>query len=196
MKLIPIMNPRTHLKPIVTALSCKRQIALMGLTLALTLLIPLTLLAQPNNQQPINIQANQLDAYDQLGESHYAGDVVARQGHITLLGDKLVVYHPQRLIDRIITDGEPAHFEINDPEQGLVKGHADQIIYYVNQEIAHLIGNAFVNRAQTQSIQAGLIIVDLTTMTMQATGRSNADPEKPEQEKGRVEMIFIPGQQE
>jgi lipopolysaccharide export system protein LptA len=168
----------------------------MAIFLIAIALTPLCVTAQPNNQEPINIQANQLDAYDQLGESHYEGDVIARQGHMTLLGDTLVVFHPNRLIDRIVTDGEPAHFEINDPEQGLVKGHADQIIYYINQEVAHLIGNAFVDRAQTQSIQAGLIIVDLITMTMQASGAPSADPTKPDQKEGRVEMIFIPGQQE
>jgi lipopolysaccharide export system protein LptA len=192
------MNLCRRLKP--TSLSAnfstgglKTLIALIFLTI---IFAPVHAIAQSNNQEPINIQANQLDTYDQLGESHYVGDVIARQGHMTLSGDTLVVFHPARLIDRIVTEGKPAHFEINDPEQGIVKGHADQIIYYVNQEIAHLIGNAFVDRGRIQSIQAGLIIVDLTTMTMQATGGSDADPAKPEQEKGRVEMIFIPGQQE
>ncbi len=195
MKLAPTMNPRRRLEQTSVSTIWVNH-WLMAIFLIAIALTPLCVTAQPNNQEPINIQANQLDAYDQLGESHYEGDVIARQGHMTLLGDTLVVFHPNRLIDRIVTDGEPAHFEINDPEQGLVKGHADQIIYYINQEVAHLIGNAFVDRAQTQSIQAGLIIVDLITMTMQASGAPSADPTKPDQKEGRVEMIFIPGQQE
>jgi lipopolysaccharide export system protein LptA len=166
----------------------------IGLLVILSILSLLAFHAQANSEQPITVQANQLDAYDQQGESHYQGDVIARQGQLLLKGDTLVVYHPQRVIDRIVTDGQPAYFEMNDPEQGSIKGHADRIVYYVKQEVAHLIGDAFVDRGQIQSIQAGLIIVDLTTMTLQATGLSNADAA--EAQPGRVEMIFTPGTQD
>lgn len=150
---------------------------------------------QPAPQHPVHIQANQLDAYDQLGESHYQGNVVAKRAHLRLQSETLVVFHPQRLIDRIVANGQPAHFEMDDPEQGHIQGHADQIVYYVEQEIAHLIGNAFVKRQQTQAITAHLIIVDLTSMTMQATG-SDQTSEQRDPNNGRIEMIFTPDNQD
>ena len=187
------MNPLRHPNQLLL-LGRNSTLLLISVMGILSILSMASVNAQTNSQQPITIQANQLDTYDQQGESHYQGEVLARQGHLRLKGDRLVVYHPQRLIDRIVTDGQPAYFEMNDPEQGPVKGHADRIVYYANQEIAHLIGNAFVDRGQTQSIQAGLIIVDLTTMTLQATGSSNT--ESADTPPGRVEMIFTPGAQD
>ncbi|WP_234968941.1 lipopolysaccharide transport periplasmic protein LptA [Thiomicrospira sp. ALE5] len=153
-----------------------------------------SLYAQSTNQQPITIEANQLDAFDQIGESHYQGEVLAQRGNITIRGENLVVFHPQRVINRLVTNGQPAQFEMQNNDQGQIKGQAEQIVYYVDQEIAHLIGNAFVDQDSSQSIRAGLIIIDLNTMTMQASGNTHATDQTPEKQ-GRVEMIFTPGNQ-
>ena len=66
-----------------------------------------------DREQPIHIEADRVQIDDAKGVSVYTGNVVYTQGTIRLEADTVHLYYtqtPERRIDRLEADGNPAHF--------------------------------------------------------------------------------------
>lgn len=134
---------------------------------------------------PIQIEANQLEAQDQSGITIYSGDVVANQGSMTLKGDRIEIQHPERQLQIITANGQPATFRRFEPqEQAWINGRADTIIYYAQERKVHLIGKAYLEQEGAHDIQGPKLIYDLDALTLNAGST--------EQETGRIIMTITP----
>jgi lipopolysaccharide export system protein LptA len=136
---------------------------------------------------PVEVTADSLNAKDKEGISVYQGNVVITQGTTTIKGDKVTLHHPQRKISTAIVIGKPATFKrYLEEEKGWVTGHADKITYSTAQKTLLLEGHAQVVQEGKNSITGPKILYDLTRKTLSAKG------EKQE----RIKMIFTPDEQE
>ncbi len=143
--------------------------------------------AIPDEQQPINIQANQLNASEKQGKSIYQGDVIVTQGSLTLSGDRIEVFHPQGTLNKAITTGKPAHFKrFNTTEQSWIYGKANQIEYDTQAKTVLLIGDAEVEQPGKHLIKGPKLFYDIEQQTLQA--------ESTPEEKKRISVTFTPTQ--
>ncbi len=95
-------------------------------------------------QQPIMLEADQVDLDNMQGIGTYQGRVVYRQGSIELTADRLVVKtDAERQLQSVAATGQPAKFHQEmDDQQGKLKGEAEQIDYDVVQRRMVMSGNA------------------------------------------------------
>jgi lipopolysaccharide export system protein LptA len=135
--------------------------------------------------EPIQIEADSLDAQDARGITRYLGNVLVTQGHTQLSGDQVDINHPNRQLQTLTSVGQPARFQHLDPvEQTLIKGHANTIIYYAQQRKIHLIGDAYLEQENTHKIQGPTLIYDMENQTLNAGST--------EQQTGRIKMTLTP----
>jgi len=135
--------------------------------------------------EPIQIEADSLDAQDAKGMTRYEGNVQVTQGYTQLSGDQVDIHHPNRQLQTLTSVGQPARFQHLDPvEQTRIKGHASTIIYYVQQRKVHLIGNAYLEQENAHTIQGPTLIYDMENQTLNAGSN--------EQQTGRVKMTLTP----
>ena len=156
------------------------------------LLLPSLVTAEtnlPDEQQPVNIQADRLLASEKQGNSVYRGNVVVTQGSLTLKGDKIDVFHPQGQVNQVITIGNPATFKrFNPTEQAWVYGKAERIEYHTTKKTVLLIGNAEVEQPGNHLIKGPKLFYDMQKQTLQA--------ESTPQEQKRVSVTFTPATQD
>jgi len=123
------------------------------LQLTLGLLFILTLQAQAAEEQrplsadqPIEITARQLEAFQQQGKAIFSGSVVAKQGNITLYCEKLVAYTQtgQQQVDHLEAFGNVRVVQLNRTAT------ADRAIYRHRQGTLVLIGHAELHQEQNQ----------------------------------------------
>jgi len=139
----------------------------------------------PDEQQPINIQADSLNTSEREGKSIYNGNVIVTQGSLTLKGDKIEVLHPKGSLSKAITTGQPATFKrYNTEEKSWVKGKASTIEYNTQSKTVLLIGNAEVEQPGKHLITGPKLFYDMQKQTLSA--------ESTPQEKKRVSVTFTP----
>lgn len=137
-----------------------------------------------DREQPVEIEANQMQADEQTGVSIYIGDVIAVQGSLKVTGEKMDITHPNNELQKIIAIGQPAEFESFLVEQNAwVKGKALTIIYYAEQQKIELIGEAFAEQENKHTITGDKIVYDLDTQILNA---SSDQPNK------RIKMVLTP----
>lgn len=145
--------------------------------------------AWSEQNQPIQIEADQLDSQDAKGVTRYTGHVVITQGETIITGDQVELIHPERQLNTLTASGDPATFTHYDPlQQTKINGHAQTIIYYAKERKIHLIGHAFLAQHDTHKIQGPRLVYDLNSQTLQAGST--------DQQTGRVRMTIEPQQQE
>lgn len=138
-----------------------------------------------DDKQPINIQADQLNASEKAGKSVYLGNVEVNQGSLTIKGDKISVQHPQGKLSLAITTGSPASFKrYNTEEKVWVTGKANRIEYDTNAKTVLLIGNALVEQAGKHQIKGQTLFYDLQNQLLTAKGSG--------QQNSRVTVTFAP----
>lgn len=98
-----------------------------------------------DREQPITIEADRVDVDDVKGSSVYKGNVILRQGTMELQADELhIKTTTQRELESIKALGQPARFkQVNDPELGELRGHAQEIVYRVSDEYMLFVGEAY-----------------------------------------------------
>ncbi|MDG6777418.1 lipopolysaccharide transport periplasmic protein LptA [Thiomicrorhabdus sp. zzn3] len=144
--------------------------------------------ALPDDQQPIHITADSLDIQDLKGISVYKGNVEITQGKMSLYGDQVTLYHPQRDIQKIEVTGQPARFKRFDPvEQSWVTGQADFIDYRATSKTVLLTGNAVVEQPGKHNIKGPKLFYDMQKQTLQA--------ESTPQQKQRISVTITPENQ-
>jgi|ACQI01.1.fsa_nt_gi lipopolysaccharide export system protein LptA len=146
-------------------------------------------LQQPDDKQPINIQADQLTASETQGKSLYKGNVIISQGSLTLKGDQIEIFHPKGNLSKAVTTGKPAKFKrFNSVENSWINGHANTIEYDTLKKTVLLIGSAQVEQTGKHIIKGPKLFYDISKQTLRAEST-------PEQQK-RVSVTFTPAEPE
>lgn len=135
-------------------------------------------LPQPANL-PVEVTARHLEARQQQHQAIFTGEVVAKQGDITLYCDKLTVFSlpEENQVDRMEASGNVRVIQLDRTAT------ADQAIYRQQAGTLVLIGNAKVHQGQNQ------VTGDEITVYLQedrSVVKSN--------ETGRVRAILFPEQ--
>ena len=99
-----------------------------------------------DRNQPIEITAQQLEVLQQQRQSIFTGDVVAKQGDMTLYADKLMVFlhKDQDQIERLEALGGVKVLQLDRIAT------ADKAVFHQVEEILVLIGNAEVTQGKNK----------------------------------------------
>ena len=147
-----------------------------------------TILAEtplPDEEQPVHISANSLDAQEKKGISIYKGNVIVTQGSLTLKGDVITVMHPNSQLQTVKSAGQPASFKrFSQTDQAWLKGKANLIEYDALNKTVLLVGDAQVEQPGQHLIKGPKLFYDMANQTLKA--------QSTEQEKGRVSVTFNP----
>lgn len=140
-----------------------------------------------DTQQPIEIQADRLQASEKQGKSIYTGNVKVSQGSLNIKGDRIEVIHPNGKLQKVITTGKPATFKrFNKIENAWVIGQANKIEYDSEAKTVLLVGNAQIEQPGKHQIKGSQLFYDMTRQTLQA----NSDASQGD--KQRVTVTFSP----
>lgn len=138
-----------------------------------------------DEEQPVHITANSLDAQEKKGISIYKGNVIVTQGSLTLKGDVITVKHPNSQLQTVKSTGEPASFKrFSQVDQAWLKGKANTIEYDALNKTVLLVGNAQVEQPGQHLIKGPKLFYDMTHQTLKA--------QSTEQDKGRISVTFKP----
>ena len=118
---------------------------LLLLCLCLSILASAVYAQDTQRDQPITIEADRVDVDDAKGMSVYRGNVILRQGAMTLWADELHLQTTaQRELSSVKAIGKPAKFKQEESaEAGELRGHALQITYDVTTEYMLFTGEAY-----------------------------------------------------
>lgn len=129
------------------------QHTLAGACLAILGLISLPAAAlESDANQPIDVVADRLDLDDRAGTAVYTGDVEIQQGSMLLTAERVEIErNEQGEVTQVtaIGEGERAYIEQRPaPEDELVKGWGNTIIYYAAERRVELIEQAELHQAR------------------------------------------------
>ena len=108
-----------------------------------------------DKQQPINIQADHADfsadpKNNNNGTGIYTGHVVITQGSIMLTADRAVVHVVDNELDTADINGNPATFQQQPDNGGIIHGYAREITYSASKNQIDLITDARLTQPVTQ----------------------------------------------
>ncbi len=137
-------------------------------------------LPQPSGL-PVEITAQTLEAMQQQRQAIFTGEVVAKQGDMSLYCDKLVVYSlpDEDKIDRLEAFGQVRVVQLDRTAT------ADRAVYRDQEGILVLIGNAKVHQGQNQVAGDEITVFLLEDRSLVKSG-----------DDGRVRAIFFPKQEQ
>lgn len=114
--------------------------------LMLLLCLPFTQTAMAlstDQDQPMNLVADKAVIDDGEGVSIYKGNVVVTQGSMELRGDTVTVYSPGRELQKVVAEGDPAHFKQRpDDKDEDIRARASTMEYYTEPERLVMIDGA------------------------------------------------------
>ncbi len=124
----------------------------MARALALLLLTPLMAMALPEDRElPLDVTADQAEFDELAGIANYQGQVLLRQGSLTIRAEQLTAYLSNGAVERLVATGAQAYFEdIPSLEQGQVIGNADTIEWLLGDESMNLSGDAVLTQADNR----------------------------------------------
>lgn len=138
-----------------------------------------------DDKQPIKISADSLLASEKQGRSTYKGNVIIKQGSLTLKGDKVDVSHPKGKLTKVTATGNRASFKrFSTVDQAWLKGKAERIEYHALDKTVLLVGNAEVEQPGKHVITGPKLFYDIAKQTLQA--------QSTEAEKERISVTFNP----
>jgi len=138
-----------------------------------------------DSEQPIIIEADQVDIDDRNGVSTYYGNVKLKQGSINIDASSIVVYSVEHRLQRIIAIGQPAHFAQR-PDGAVVDINAEAWRVEYNAQVGVLILSDRAKFYQAASkFQGDRIEYNMRKDTVRAS--------KSEQGTGRVHVVIQPG---
>lgn len=100
-----------------------------------------------DRQQPIQIEAEQVEVDKPKGFSRYQGKVKFVQGSLVIQGDTVLLYHKKGVLDKVVIQGEPASFQ-QQPDEGeaSIFSSANKIEYLAKQSRLFLYESAKVSQ--------------------------------------------------
>ena len=154
-----------------------------GLLLCTLLLFGRPLLALPEDaDQPIHIQADNVELDQQAQTGIYRGSVRVDQGTLRVTADEMIVEYHNKKVTKITASGSPAHYQQQlEHNEGQVRADATTIVYHTVEERLDLRGNAFLTQDGNE-ISGDYIKYDIVA------GKVDAQAE----EDGRVRMVLEP----
>ncbi|MBZ0329063.1 lipopolysaccharide transport periplasmic protein LptA [Halomonas sp. ANAO-440] len=128
---------------------------------------------QRDADQPIEVEADQLDLDDTAGTAVYTGDVDIRQGTMQLTGNRVEIRRNQAgELTRAIATGERAYIEQQpDPDEPVVRGWGRTIIYHVAERRVELIDRAELHQ-RGDTFDGGYLEYFLDRRVVQARAES------------------------
>jgi len=150
----------------------------------LLLLLPLQAYALSGDaQQPIQVEADNLEIRDKEYISVYSGNVHLIQGSLEIRSERLIIqFNQQKELVLMTMTGTPATFRQMDDEQRELRGQADKIEYRESDSTLLLLGNArFTHVGDT--IESNTIRINTKTESLQAGSTGSDD---------RVRMLILP----
>lgn len=152
--------------------------------LLLIALSPFSLLALSSDRdQPIHIEADNLQIDDNRNISIYQGNVAMQQGSLDIKADRIILHFDNdKNLQWIEISGAPATFNQLNAKQEPIAGSALKMNYYEDKSVMELLGNARFKSNQ-DTIESETITINTETEAMQA-----GDP----QGKSRVRMLIQP----
>lgn len=153
-----------------------------SLLLALLLSSPLSAL-DSDSDQPIEVEADNLELREQENISIYRGNVILTQGSLEIRSDRLVIHFDENN-DLVLMEmtGSPAHFRQLDNERQEMQGQASRINYRESESMLELLDEARFSQAG-DTIESHLIRINTEDNTLQA---GSADTDE------RVKMLIQP----
>ena len=141
-------------------------------------------------RQPIRVSAGQLQLDDRNGAATYSGAVHIEQGSMKLDADQVVLTRGASgglSTMRATGKGKRAYVEQQpSPQEGLVKGWGDTIVYSADSRKVELIGHAELHRG-TDTFTGAYVQYFMNTRQVQAQGAG-----KNNTGNGRIEMTISP----
>ncbi|WP_414499892.1 MULTISPECIES: lipopolysaccharide transport periplasmic protein LptA [unclassified Zymobacter] len=149
-----------------------------------------TLALDSDARQPIRVSAGQLQLDDRNGSAIYSGTVHIEQGSMKLDADQVVLTRSAAgglSTMRATGKGKRAYIEQKpSPQEGLVKGWGDTIVYSADSRKVELIGHAELHRG-TDTFTGAYVQYFMNTRQVQAQGAG-----KNNTGSGRIEMTISP----
>ena len=137
-------------------------------------------------QQPIQVEADNLEVRDLEKISIYSGNVLLIQGSIEFRGEQLTLYfNDKKELIMMKMTGAPATFRQLDDLQQELRGRGEKLEYRRSESSLTLIGDAQFTRVG-DTINSNNITVDTKTGSLQAGSKDS---------EGRVRMVIQPKQE-
>jgi len=95
-----------------------------------------------DTQQPIHIEADRAEIDEPRGVMTYTGHVILRQGAIEVRADTLMVFSKNGELQRITAQGQPVHYRQQRPNEELIRGVSQRMIYSAEDKQVLLLGQA------------------------------------------------------
>lgn len=141
-----------------------------------------------DREQPIFIEADQVEIDKLKGYSRYQGNVKFVQGSLIIRGETVLLYHKDGVVDKVMIDGQPASFQQMPDKGGItIVSQANKMEYSARQSRLFLFDAAQVSQGKN-SFSGEKIEYDIINSTVVANkgasggGRVNAileeDPKK------------------
>ncbi len=117
------------------------------LILMLTCLPGITLALSSDREQPIFIEAEEVEIDKLKGFSRYLGNVKFVQGSLIIKGSSVLLYHNKGEINKVIIQGQPARFQQQPDEgEGSIISKANKMEYIAKQSRLFLFDSAKVSQ--------------------------------------------------
>ncbi|MDR5859622.1 lipopolysaccharide transport periplasmic protein LptA [Halomonas eurihalina] len=167
--------------------------SLLGLTLAiLTLAASQAQALEGDASAPIQVEADRLDLDDRAGTAVYQGDVRIQQGSMLLTGARVEIRRNDAgQLSQAIATGQRAYIEQQPaPDESVVRGWGQRIVYHVAERRMELVDQAELHRGG-DTFDGGYLEYFLDRRVVQA--RSSAEGVEGNQ---RVRMTLEPEKQD
>lgn len=174
------MNCRIKFKPLI----------ILSFLLISGLLSPLALAFNEDSKQPINISANRAEGDEKKGITRYIGDVKIIQGSLTIKADEVTIGIIKDKVSHLIAIGNPASFQQQNSEQGLVVASAKRITYYIKAGHLQLAGAAKIDQPQA-SVSGEQIDYYTNEQRVTAVGDKEQNSNNPNG-NSRVKVVIPP----
>ena len=168
----------------------------LGVALAIALFTGQAFGLSTDREQPINIEADQAEADDNLGVTIYRGDVIITQGSMRILGDTVTIhFDANQDITKVVAKGNLAKFRQQpDGEADFQNAEAKTLEFYTTEDTIVMLGSAHSWQGNNR-IKAERIVYDTKAGKVKAdsfvtTGgeSSSGDGES----SGRVSITIAP----
>lgn len=122
-----------------------------GLLLIILLYTSLVSGLSSDKDQPIHLEADSVEIDEATGISVYKGNVVITQGSLKLWTDTMWIHRRDSKTEKIIAEGSPTRFrQLMDDNQQEVRGRANRLEFFLEQDEIHLTGDAVLEQEQDQ----------------------------------------------
>lgn len=102
-----------------------------------------------DREQPVYVEAEEVEIDNHKGISRYHGNVRFKQGSLIIRGTTVLLYHKQGQLDKVIISGKPASFQQMPDKGGIsIVSRAERMEYIARQSRLLLFQNARVSQGK------------------------------------------------